>query len=122
MIFYFNPVQCISTTASPHAQVAADMSYLAVCGGIDPVVIHTSLIPEWDGQLPRAALTLSNQETAVDKAAEEILCRAAGHGSMVPGMLLQAVHWSDVVAWHPTLSILGANFTPLAILVVTKDS
>lgn len=41
-------------------------SYLAVCGGVDPVVIHTPLIPERDGQLPRAALTLSDQEAAVD--------------------------------------------------------
>lgn len=85
-------------------------------------MINTSLIPERDGQLPRAALALSDQEAAIDQAAEEILRSAAGHRPMVPGVLLQAVHWSDVVAGHPTLSILGANFTPLTILVVTKDS
>lgn len=85
-------------------------------------MIHTSLISERDGQLPRAALTLSHQETAIDKAAEEILRCTAGHRPMVPGMFLQAVDWSDVVAGHPTLPILGANFTPFTILVVTKDS
>lgn len=52
---------------------AGRQSYLAVCGGVDPVVVHTPLVPERDGQLPGAALAFSHQEAAVDQAAEQIL-------------------------------------------------
>lgn len=48
-------------------------AHLAIRGGVDPVVIHAPLVPERDGQLPRAALALSHQETAVDQTAEQIL-------------------------------------------------
>lgn len=51
--------------------------YLSIRGGVDPVVVNTSLVPERDGQLPWAALALTNQEAAVDEAAQQILCCAA---------------------------------------------
>lgn len=41
---------------------------------------------------------------------------------MIPRVLLQAVHWCDVVAWYPALPILRTYLTPFTILVVTQDS
>lgn len=85
-------------------------------------MVNTSLVPERDGQLPRAALALPDQEAAIDEAAEQILGCAAGHGPVVPRVLLQAVHWGDVVARYPALPILRTYLTPFTILVVTQDS
>lgn len=96
--------------------------YLSIWGGVDPVVVNTSLVPERDGQLPWAALTLTNQEAAIDEAAQQILCCAAWHRPVIPRVLLQAVDWCDVVAWYPALPILRTYLTPFTILVVTQDS
>lgn len=96
--------------------------YLAICGGIDPVVVNTSFVPERDGQLSWAALAFPNKEAAVNEAAEQILSCTTRHWSMIPGMLLQAVHWGDVVTWHPPLPVLRADLTPFTILVVTQHT
>lgn len=97
-------------------------SYLSVRSGVDPVVIDPALVAQRDGQLTRTALALPNQEAAVDQTAEQVLGRAAGHGPMIPAVLLQAVHGGDVVTGHPTLTVLGAHLAPLAILVVAQHS
>lgn len=85
-------------------------------------MVNTSFVPERDGQLPWAALAFTNQEAAVDEAAQQILCCAAGHWPVVPRMLFQAVHRRDVVAWYPALPVLRTYLTPFTILVVTQDS
>lgn len=85
-------------------------------------MVNTSFVPERDGELPWAALALPDQEAAIDEAAQQILSCTAGHGPVVPRVLLQAVHWSDVIAWYPALPILRTYLTPFTILVVTQDS
>lgn len=36
-------------------------------------------------------------------------------------MLLQTVHWGDVVTGYPALSILRLGFTPFPIMIVAQD-
>lgn len=37
-------------------------------------------------------------------------------------MLLQTIHWGDVVAGHPALSILRLGLAPLPIMIVAQDT
>lgn len=85
-------------------------------------MIDPSLVAKRDGELARAALALPHQEAAVDQAAEQVLRGAAGHGPMIPAVLLQTVHGGDVVTGYPTLAILRTDFTPLSILIVPQHS
>lgn len=81
-------------------------------------MVHPAFISQRDGPLPRAALALPHQEAAVDATAQQVLSSIAGHGPVVPGVLLQAVDGRDVVAWDPPLAIFGLGFTPFPIVIV----
>lgn len=81
-------------------------------------MVHPPFVSQRDGPLPRTTLALPNQEAAVDPAAQKVLGGVAGHRPVVPGVLLQAVDWRDVVAWDPALAIFGLGFTPLPIVIV----
>lgn len=85
-------------------------------------MIDPSLVAKRDGELARTALALPHQEAAVDQTAEQVLSGAAGHGPMIPAVLLQTVHGGDVVTGHPTLAVLRTDFTPLSILIVPQHS
>lgn len=37
-------------------------------------------------------------------------------------MLLQTVHWGDVVAGHPALSVLRLGLAPFPIVIVAQDT
>lgn len=81
-------------------------------------MVHPPFVSQRDGPLPGAALALPHQEAAVDATAQQVLGGVAGHGPVVPGMLLQTVDGGDVVAWNPPLAILGLGFAPLPIVIV----
>lgn len=106
--------------AGPSSEVPG--SYLAVWGGVNPVMVDSALVAQGNGPLAGAALALSHQEAAVDAGAEQVLGRVARHGSVVPAVLLQAVDRGDVVGRHPALAVLGLCLAPLAIVVVTQHA
>jgi len=85
-------------------------------------MVDSPLIPQRNGPLSGAALTLSNQKASVDARAEQVLRGVARYRPMVPAVLLQAVDRGDVVGWHPTLAILGLCLAPLTIVVVTQHT
>lgn len=97
-------------------------AYLAVRRSVNPVMVDSPLIPQRNGPLAGAALTLTDQKASVDSRAEQVLRSVARHRSMVPAVLLQAVDRGDVVGWHPTLAILGLCLAPLAVVVVTQHT
>lgn len=100
--------------------------YLCFCILADTIVVHPPLISQWYGPLPRWALALPHQEWPVDATAEQVLCRVARYGPMVPGVLLQGVGGGDVVAGHPAhlnaSAPPGLCLAPLARAVVRQHS
>ncbi len=82
-------------------------THLGVGGRVDTVVVDAALVAQRDGPLSRAALALAHQKAAVDAAAQQVLGGVAGHGPVVPAVLLQAVDGRDVVAGNPALAVLG---------------
>ncbi len=101
--------------------VSVSFSHLAVRGRVDAVVVDAALVAQRDGPLSRAALALAHQKAAVDAAAQQVLGGVAGHGSVVPAVLLQAVDGRDVVAGNPALAVLGLRLAPLAIVIVSQN-
>lgn len=95
------------------------VTHLAIGSGVDPVVVNPPFISQGDGPLARTALTLPHQEAAIDPTAQQILSSISGHRPMIPGMFLQAVDRSDVVAWDPSLAIFRLGFTPFPIVIIT---
>ena len=97
-------------------------AHLAVRRSVNPVMVDSPLVPQRNGPLAGAALTLAHQKASVDARAEQVLRSVARYGPVVPAVLLQAVDGGDVVGRHPTLAILGLCFTPLAVVVVTQHT
>ena len=52
-------------------------AHLAVRRSVNPVMVDSPLVPQRNGPLTRAALTLSDQKASVDARAEQVLCRIA---------------------------------------------
>lgn len=84
-------------------------------------MVHSPFVSQRDGPLPGTALALPNQEAAVDPAAQQVLGGVAGHGPVVPGVLLQTADRRDIVAGDPALAVSRLGFAPLPIVVVAQD-
>lgn len=97
-------------------------AYLSIGRGVYPVVVHPSLVSQRNRSLSRTALALSHKEAAVDAAAQKVLSSVTWHRPVIPGMLLQTVHWGDVVAGHPALSVLCLGLAPFPIVIVAQDT
>lgn len=110
-----------SSTGSLAHQLPGGAPYLAIGGSVDPVVVHSPFVSQRDGPLPGTALALPNQEAAVDPAAQQVLGGVAGHGPVVPGVLLQTADRRDIVAGDPALAVSRLGFAPLPIVVVAQD-
>lgn len=85
-------------------------------------MVDPALVAQGDGSLPGAALALPHQEAAVDAAAQQVLGGVPRHRPVVPRVLLQAVHWGDVIAGDPALPVLGLSLTPLPIVIVAQHT
>lgn len=96
--------------------------YLSVGCGVYSVVVHPSFVSQGDRPLSWAALALPHEEAAVDAAAQKVLGSVTGHRAVIPGVFLQTVHWGDVVAGHPALSVLRLSLAPFAIVIVAQDA
>lgn len=96
-------------------------SHLAIRGGVDAVVIDSTLVAQRDWALSGTALALSHQKASVDAAAQQVFGGVTGHGSVIPAVFLQTVDGGDVVTGHPALAVLRLSFTPLAIVIVSQN-
>lgn len=52
-------------------------AHLAVRRSVNPVMVDSPLVPQRNGPLAWAALTLTDQKAPVDARAEQVLCRVA---------------------------------------------
>lgn len=52
-------------------------AYLAVRRSVNPVMVDSPLVPQRNGPLAGAALTLADQKASVDARAEQVLCSVA---------------------------------------------
>ena len=96
---------------------------LSIRATADSIVVHPAIEAEGYRPVTGTTFTVSDQEAAIDAATEEILGRIARDGTMVPGVLLEAVEGGDVGHGHPArfavLELL--RLAPLSALVVAKD-
>lgn len=100
--------------------ISSPKTYLPIIFS-DAIVVHPALKAHRNRPLPWTALTFTYQKTAIYATAEEVLGGIPWNKPMIPGVLIQAVHWGDVVARHPPyFSGSIFHFTPFAPFVVAN--